>query len=131
MWSPEPLDKPLDDEGVARAGQRVHGHAPAAEADPLVVEETFLGAEVSLKNGSYFDVKKCLQMGFTLITEYSRTGRWHIFYCLWLKWAKPGLFFCLFSFFSHDKYSTNTIYDKSIDGVLGTQTQGGRMVGDK
>ena len=51
MWSPEPLDKPLDDEGVARAGQRVHGHAPAAEADPLVVEETFLGAEVSLKNG--------------------------------------------------------------------------------
>ena len=37
--------------------------------------------------------------------------------------------FCLFSFFSHDKYSTNTINDKSIDGVLGTQTQGGRMVG--
>ena len=33
---------------------------------------------------------------------------------------------CLFSFFSHDKYSTN---DKSIDGVLGTQTRGGRMVG--
>ena len=34
-----------------------------------------------------------------------------------------------FSFFSHDKYSTNTINDKSIDGVLGTQAQGGRMVG--
>ena len=33
---------------------------------------------------------------------------------------------CLFSFFSLDKYSTN---DKSIDGVLGTQTRGGRMVG--
>ena len=30
--------------------------------------------------------------------------------------------FCLFSFFSHDKYSTNlTINDESIDGVLGTQ----------
>ena len=28
-----------------------------------------------------------------------------------LKWAKPGLF-CLYSFLSHDKYSTNTISDK-------------------
>ena len=38
--------------------------------------------------------------------------------------------FCLFSFFSHDKYSTNlTINYKSVDGVLGTQTQGSRMVG--
>ena len=37
--------------------------------------------------------------------------------------------FCLFSFFSHDKYSTNTINDKSIDGVLGTRTRGGRMAG--
>ena len=38
--------------------------------------------------------------------------------------------FSLFSFFSQDKYSTNlTINDKSIDGVLGTRTQGGRMVG--
>ena len=38
--------------------------------------------------------------------------------------------FVLFSFLSHDKYSTNlTINYKSIDGVLGTQTRGGRMVG--
>ena len=45
------------------------------------------------------------------------------------KWAKPGLF-CLFSFFSRDKYSTNlTINYKSIDGVLGTRTRGSRMVG--
>ena len=29
---------------------------------------------------------------------------------------------CLFSFFSHDNYSKNTKYDKSIDGVLGTRT---------
>ena len=37
--------------------------------------------------------------------------------------------FCLFSFFSRDKYSTNwTKNDKSIDGVLETQTRGGRMV---
>ena len=38
-------------------------------------------------------------------------------------------YFCYFLFFSHDKYSTNTINDKSIDGVLGTRTQGSRMVG--
>ena len=32
--------------------------------------------------------------------------------------ANPGLF-CLFSFFSLDKYGTNTINDQSVDGVLG------------
>ena len=37
--------------------------------------------------------------------------------------------FCSFSFFSYDIYSTNlNINYKSIDGVLGTRTQGGRMV---
>ena len=35
----------------------------------------------------------------------------------------------LFSFYSHDKYRTNTINEKNIDGVLGTQTLGGGMVG--
>ena len=48
---------------------------------------------------------------------------------VFFKWAKPGLFLFI-SFFSHDKYSTKlTINYKSIDGMLGTQTQGGRMVG--
>ena len=37
--------------------------------------------------------------------------------------------FCLFLPFLHDKYNTNTENDKSIDGVLGTRTQGDRMVG--
>ena len=40
--------------------------------------------------------------------------------------------FGLFSFFSQrkDKYSTNfTINEKSIDGVLGSRTQGGMMEG--
>ena len=38
--------------------------------------------------------------------------------------------FCLFSFFSHAKYSINlTINYKSIDGVLGTRPQGSRIVG--
>ena len=41
--------------------------------------------------------------------------------------ARP--LFIYFLFFSHDKYSTNTINDKSVDGVLGSRTQGGRMVG--
>ena len=41
--------------------------------------------------------------------------------------ARP--LFVVFSFFSNDKYSTNTIYEKSVDGVLGTRTWGGRMVG--
>ena len=36
-------------------------------------------------------------------------------------------YFCLFSFFPHEKYSKNTINDKSIDGVLWTQTRGSRM----
>ena len=45
------------------------------------------------------------------------------------KWAKPGLFLFIL-FFSLDKYSTNLIInDKSLDGVLGTRTRGGRMVG--
>ena len=38
----------------------------------------------------------------------------------------PFIFRC----FSHDKYNTNlTINYKSVYGVLGTQTRGGRMVG--
>ena len=42
---------------------------------------------------------------------------------------KPASF-CLFSFFSGEKFSTNlTINDKSVDGMLGTRTQGSRMVG--
>ena len=37
--------------------------------------------------------------------------------------------FCFFLLFSHAKYWTNTINEKSKDGVLGTQTRGGKMVG--
>ena len=37
--------------------------------------------------------------------------------------------FSLFLFFSHGKYSTNTINDKSVNSVLGTRTQGGKIVG--
>ena len=49
-----------------------------------------------------------------------------------LKNVPNPAFFLYCSFFSQydDKYSTNlTINDKSVDGVLGTQTQGGRMDG--
>ena len=37
--------------------------------------------------------------------------------------------FCLFSSLSHEKYCIQTINDRSVDGVLGTRTRGGRMVG--
>ena len=43
-----------------------------------------------------------------------------------LKMGPNQASFCLFSFFSHDKYSTITINDKSIDGVLGTRSGGDR-----
>ena len=45
---------------------------------------------------------------------------WHIPLESFLKNGPNLVSFCLFSFFSHDKYSTKTIKDKSIDGVLGT-----------
>ena len=47
--------------------------------------------------------------------------------CFFKNGPNPTSF--LISFFSHDKYSTNAINDIRVDGVLGTQTQGGRMVG--
>ena len=37
--------------------------------------------------------------------------------------------FCLFLVFSHDKYSTNTINEKSVDVVLGTRTRGSSVAG--
>ena len=41
----------------------------------------------------------------------------------------PNTASLLFLFFSHDKYSTHlNTNDKSIDGALGTRTQGGNMV---
>ena len=48
---------------------------------------------------------------------------------LFLKNGPNPASFCLFSFFSHEKYSTNTKNDKSVDGVLGTITWGSMMVG--
>ena len=63
-------------------------------------------------------------------------GMFLVYFCkqifFFLKWAKPGLFLLIFILFSHhmDKYSTNlTINEKSIDGMLGSQTQGSRMEG--
>ena len=56
-------------------------------------------------------------------------------YCLlvwFFKWAEPGLFLVYFCSFSQrkDKYCTNfTLNDKSIDGLLGSRTQGSMMEG--
>ena len=58
---------------------------------------------------------------------------WLTLFLFLKKWAKPDLFFCLFSFLSHitwTKYSTNfTINEKSVDGMLGSRTRGGRFEG--
>ena len=37
----------------------------------------------------------------------------HAFVIVFFKWAKPGLFFVYFLFFSHDKYNTKTINEKT------------------
>ena len=42
---------------------------------------------------------------------------------------KNSFFLASFCFFSQDKYSTNTINEKSVDGVLGNRTCGSMMVG--
>ena len=47
---------------------------------------------------------------------------------LFFKGPNPASF-CFFSFFSHDKYSTNLSKIESVDGVLWIRTRGGRMVG--
>ena len=37
--------------------------------------------------------------------------------------------FCLYPFFSHDKYSTKFTNDESLDGVFVTRTRDGRIIG--
>ena len=61
--------------------------------------------------------------------KQKRGGERPTLYCFFfLKWANSASF-SLFLFFSHDKCSTNfKINDKSIDGLLGTRTRGGKMV---
>ena len=68
-------------------------------------------------------------------TIASRRASESLFNLFWVFYVKNGpnpASFCLFFvLFSHckDKYSTNlTINDKCIDGVLGSQTRGGRIV---
>ena len=56
-------------------------------------------------------------------------SEWRDLLPLFLKFDKIRPLFVYFRFVSRDKYSTKlTINDKRIDGVLGTQTQGSRMV---
>ena len=61
-----------------------------------------------------------------------KVGRWPVtsFNIIFLKkLGQTRPLFGLFSFFLHEKYSPYTVHDKSIDGVLGTRTPGGRTVG--
>ena len=51
-------------------------------------------------------------------------------YLFYVKLGQTRPLFCLFQFFSHDKYRSNlTINDKSFDGVPETRTRDGKMVG--
>ena len=94
----------------------------------------------------FLSISSALSIEISLSTNRRRLGKYPILifnqnyqkcfetsgnpkYFLKKEWAKPGLF-CLFWFFSYDKNSPNlTINDKSVDGVLGIRTGGGRMVG--
>ena len=67
---------------------------------------------------------------YSLISKLLRVPK--LLLKLFFKWAKLGLLLFIFVLFSHlmDKYSTNlTVNDKSVDGVLGSQTQGSTMGG--
>ena len=57
---------------------------------------------------------------FSVFIRYCRCFRLNFF-------GKLAKCFCLFSFFSQDKCSTNLAI--SVDSALGTRTRGGRMVG--
>ena len=60
---------------------------------------------------------------------FERSAAVALFDLLFLNGPNPASF-CLFSFFSHDKYSTNlAINDRSVDGVLGSRTWDSRMEG--
>ena len=75
---------------------------------------------------------KAIRVGVGLIKNSSspsafRGSAKNLFFCK--NGPNPASFLFLFSFFSHDKDSTNTLNEKGVDGVLGTRTRGGRMVG--
>ena len=68
-------------------------------------------------------------VGSNHTTNLATTTAHQQFASFFLKNGPNTATFCLFSFLSHDKYSTNLILnDESIDGVLGIWTLGGRMV---
>ena len=54
---------------------------------------------------------------------------WALLRVSFFKWAKPILFLFIFVLFTWQKNNTNTLNDKSNDGVLGTRTWGSRMLG--
>ena len=81
----------------------------------------------SYPKGTFRWLQNMLQIHMRL-----RCGKLQLFLLFFKKMGQTRPLFGLFSFFSQrkDKYSTNfTINDKSIDGVLGSQTWGGMMEG--
>ena len=68
------------------------------------------------------NLSSCTYIGISFVPCYISLP-FCVYVFLFFKWAKPGPFL----FFSHVKYLT--LNDKSINGVLGTRTRVGRMVG--
>ena len=71
-------------------------------------------------------------ISFDSLNRFDRFAECALIVLFLIKWAKPGLFLFHFVLFSHckDKYSINlTINEKSVEGVLGSRTRGGRMEG--
>ena len=77
---------------------------------------TSIASEAS--NGSYRAAMESIIHDYKLVSYFT-----------FFKISQTRPLFCFILFFSHDKYSTNTITDKSLDGVLVT-TRGSRMVGN-
>ena len=84
-------------------------------------------------NLSVLEIKKLIHFWCRINTKTAKLWWWWWWHCqqVWsyLKIGPNPASFCLFSFFSNDKYITNTINEKSVDVLLGTWIWGGRMVG--
>ena len=82
-------------------------------------------------NLSVLEIKKLIHFWCRINTKTAKLWWWWHCQQVWsyLKIGPNPASFCLFSFFSNDKYITNTINEKSVDVLLGTWIWGGRMVG--
>ena len=84
--------------------------------------------QIKIKNIHLFSIERIQTHNLSILSFLLDRGLPPLVLTIFLNGPNPA-YFCLFWFFLNDKCSTNTINDKSIEGVLGTRTWGGRMVG--